>query len=169
MNTPDFQSQYPSTVPCVVALGSNIGHRQANLENALARLQHHPHIRNLTCSSVIETDPVGYLDQPSFLNAVATFETSLSAENLLRTLLAIEQDMGRERTIRWGPRLIDLDLIFYADEIVTTPWLTVPHPRMHERLFVLEPLTEIHPDWMHPLKQQTVRELRDQLLSQAAA
>jgi 2-amino-4-hydroxy-6-hydroxymethyldihydropteridine diphosphokinase len=127
-----------------VGLGSNLGDRQDNLSRALERLEELGPVR---VSSVQETDPVGVTDQPRFLNAVAEVETELPARELLVRLLAIERSLGRDRAteVRWGPRTIDLDLLLYGDETIDEPGLTVPHPRLAERRFVLEPLHELDP------------------------
>jgi 2-amino-4-hydroxy-6-hydroxymethyldihydropteridine diphosphokinase len=119
----------------------------------------------LKASSFYETDPVGYTAQPKFVNAVAQVETELSPEELMQTLLAIERELGRDRaaTVPKGPRTIDLDLLLYDDRVIDTPGLTVPHPAMHERLFVLEPLVEIAPHVVHPVLMRTARELLDGL------
>src|SRR5918999_2392268 len=128
-----------------VGLGSNLGDRERHLRSALAALDA-PDVRVLAVSRFRETDPVGYVDQPRFLNAAALVETELSATELLERLLAVERSLGRERTgPRYGPRTIDLDLLLYGDERIDQPGLTVPHPRLAERTFVLEPLAELDP------------------------
>jgi 2-amino-4-hydroxy-6-hydroxymethyldihydropteridine diphosphokinase len=128
-----------------VGLGSNLGDRERNVENALARLEAEGWL--VSRSSVRETDPVGVTDQPKFLNAAAELRTELEPRELLDRLLAIERELGRDRAreARWGPRLIDLDLLLYGDEAIDEPGLTVPHPRLAERRFVLEPLAELDP------------------------
>jgi len=110
-------------------------------------------------SPVYETEPWGYLDQPRFLNQVIEGETRLTPGVLLKRLKAIEKDMGRQAGIRYGPRLIDLDILFYDDLVTDRPGLTIPHPRLHERAFVLIPLDGIATDFIHPVLQQTIHEL----------
>jgi 2-amino-4-hydroxy-6-hydroxymethyldihydropteridine diphosphokinase len=132
-----------------VGIGSNLGDREATIELALEQL---PHV--VAVSTLRETEPVGVVDQPRFLNCVAALETDLSPRDLLDELLAIEQRLGRERHgadhVRWGPRTIDLDLLVYGDDVVDEPGLTVPHPRLHERRFALEPLAELAPGLVVP-------------------
>ena len=121
-----------------VGLGSNLGDREQTLRQAAAL------IGAVRLSTIQETEPWGLADQPKFLNAVAELETELTARSLLELLLGVEQQLGRERTgPRWGPRTIDLDLLLYGDQQIDEAGLTVPHPRLHERLFVLEPLAEL--------------------------
>jgi len=129
-----------------VGLGSNLGDREALLRASLVALESDPAIEVVAVSSFRETEPVGYLDQPRFLNAVAALETTLAPRALLERLLAIERGLGRVREgPRFGPRPIDLDLLLHGDAVVAEPRLTVPHPRLHERRFVLEPLAELAP------------------------
>jgi 2-amino-4-hydroxy-6-hydroxymethyldihydropteridine diphosphokinase len=123
-----------------VGLGSNLGEREETIRAAVAAL---PGV--VAVSHLRETDPVGLTEQPRFLNGVAALETRLSARELLDTLLAIELQLGRERRERWGPRTIDLDLLLYGEAEIDEPGLTVPHPRLHERRFALEPLAELAP------------------------
>lgn len=126
-----------------IALGANIGEREQALYQALSFLQEHEQVRIIRCSSIYETDPVGYGDQPIFLNMAACIHTSLQADKLLRVMLQVEEQMGRVRNIRWGPRIIDLDLLWMDNELWNTAELTLPHPRMGERAFVLMPLADI--------------------------
>ncbi len=128
----------------VIALGSNIGDTKTNLDLALTLLREATDVKQV--SSYYSTKPVGYTDQPEFLNAVCIIESELPAMALLAMLQGIEKVMGRERTIKWGPRTIDLDIIQYGDLISKAEELTLPHPRAHERKFVLEPWHEIEPD-----------------------
>lgn len=129
-----------------IALGTNIEPRKTHLNKALTALEEGESIKITKKSSIYETEPVGYLDQKSFLNMVIEIDTSFTAINLLKYCQSIEQELGRERTIRFGPRTIDLDILVYNEEDKSTDRLTIPHPRMHERAFVLIPLNEIAPD-----------------------
>jgi len=142
-----------------VGLGSNLGEREATLSEALARLGALEGIDVVAVSSFRETDPVGVLDQPQFANAAAALETSLTPRELLDSLLEVERSLGRDRSReeRWGPRTIDLDLLLYGNEVVDEPGLEVPHPRLAERPFVLEPLLELDPE----LRLPDGRALRD--------
>ena len=130
-----------------VGLGANLGEREQTLKRAVELLATEPGIEVVAVSSFRETEPVGYLDQPPFLNGACAVKTSLSPRELLDRLLAVERALGRERGTgpRWGPRTIDLDLLLYGHETVDEPGLTVPHPRLTERSFVLEPLVELDP------------------------
>nr|WP_236681674.1 2-amino-4-hydroxy-6-hydroxymethyldihydropteridine diphosphokinase [Thermotoga sp. RQ7] len=142
----------------MIALGSNLGDREMNLKTAIVKMKERGmYIEKL--SSFVETEPYGYTDQPKFLNAVCLVETDLSPRTLLNTLLEIEREMGRVRTVKWGPRVIDLDIVFYENLIVNEEGLIIPHPDAHNRLFVLEPLSEIAPDLVHPVLKKTVQEL----------
>jgi 2-amino-4-hydroxy-6-hydroxymethyldihydropteridine diphosphokinase len=128
-----------------IGLGANLGDREATIRAAVAAL---PGV--VAVSSLRETEPLGVVDQPRFLNGVAALETDLSARELLGVLLRVERALGRERRERWGPRTIDLDLLLYGDETIDEPGLRVPHPRLHERSFALEPLVELAPDAVIP-------------------
>jgi 2-amino-4-hydroxy-6-hydroxymethyldihydropteridine diphosphokinase len=143
-----------------IALGSNVGDREANVRRAAALLAGAGTVAAL--SSLYATEPVGNREQPGFINAVAAIETSLAPGELLAVCRSIEERLGRERTVRWGPRTIDLDILLYGDRTVSTDELTIPHPRMAERRFVLEPLAEIAPGAAHPvLRRTSVELLRD--------
>jgi len=135
-----------------VGLGANLGDREGTLRRAVARLAAEPGIEVVGVSSFRETEPVGYLDQPAFLNGACAVDTDLSPRDLLDRLLSIERALGRERGKgpRWGPRAIDLDLLLYGQETVEEPGLTVPHPRLSERSFALEPLVELDPGLRFP-------------------
>ena len=128
-----------------VGLGANLGDRDATIRAAVAEL---PGV--VAISPLRETDPVGVTDQPRFLNGVAALETELAPRELLDVLLAVERRLGRERRERWGPRTIDLDLLLYGDEVIDEDGLTVPHPRLRERRFVLEPLADLAPKLVVP-------------------
>ncbi|HLX80244.1 MAG TPA: 2-amino-4-hydroxy-6-hydroxymethyldihydropteridine diphosphokinase [Burkholderiales bacterium] len=133
-----------------VGLGANIGEPRLQLEAAIAELKKLPDTDFVLASGIYKSGPVGYLDQPDFLNAVARLDTRLAPEALLGRLQDIEQRHGRERLFAGAPRTLDLDLLLYGDQAIASARLTVPHPRMHERAFVLEPLTEIAPDIVIP-------------------
>jgi 2-amino-4-hydroxy-6-hydroxymethyldihydropteridine diphosphokinase len=134
-----------------VGLGANLGEREATMRAALDALDAVDGVRVVAVSSFRETDPVGFLDQPRFLNAAAAIETDLAPRELLEAMLAIERSLGRTRDgPRFGPRTIDLDLLLSGDELVDEPGLTVPHPQLHERAFVLEPLAELDPGLVVP-------------------
>jgi 2-amino-4-hydroxy-6-hydroxymethyldihydropteridine diphosphokinase len=136
-----------------VGLGSNMGDRERMLWSAVHMLTFNPEVEVVAMSSIRETDPVGIVDQPPFLNAAIAIDTELEPRALLDLLLSIERELGRTRDgPRFGPRTIDLDLLLYGDEIVEEPGLTIPHPRLHERRFALEPLAELDPDLAVPEK-----------------
>jgi 2-amino-4-hydroxy-6-hydroxymethyldihydropteridine diphosphokinase len=134
-------------VRAFVGLGANLGDRRATIERAIDLLRGTPGLEVLAVSTLRETDPVGYEDQPRFVNGALEVETTLTARELLDALLAVERDLGRTREgPRFGPRTIDLDLLLYGDERLDEAGLTVPHPRLHERRFALEPLAELAPE-----------------------
>lgn len=133
-----------------IGLGSNQAQPQQQLQQALQQIDQLPHTRLLAQSSLYASAPVGYLDQPDFVNAVAKIETDLTPQDLLHALLAIEQQHGRERTFRNAPRTLDLDVLLYDQVQHHEPHLTIPHPQMHLRAFVLQPLLEIEPDCQIP-------------------
>jgi len=140
-----------------IALGANLGDRQANLRAALQSMP--PDVYVLAESRVYETPPWGYTDQPPFLNMAVKAGTGLLPTALLGYLKQIEARLGRAPSVRWGPRLIDLDILFYDDLVLDTPPLIIPHPRLHERGFVLAPLADLAPDLEHPLLRRRIREL----------
>ena len=144
-----------------VGLGSNIGDKIANIKKALAALDRVPRTKLKQRSRFYRTAPIGKTDQDWFVNAAALVETYLSPRELLEALLELENQMGRVRKEKWGPRLIDLDLLFYGDRILEEDGLIVPHPFMPQRLFVLTPLCDIAPDWRHPTLERTCRELAE--------
>lgn len=137
-----------------IALGANLGDREATLLQAIRLLEDHLEITVLRCSSLYETDPVGPVDQPNFVNMALALSTTLAPENLLQVMLDIEQVLGRERTIRWGPRTVDLDLLWVEGKQLDTEHLILPHPRMMERAFVLIPMNDIVDDDDPELKEQ---------------
>lgn len=143
-----------------VALGSNLGDRHQIFHQTIRALDLREEVELLRVSSFIETDPEGGPpNQPQYLNAVAAIKTSLTPLELLTALGLIEQQLGRHRIEKWGPRTIDLDLLLLGDEIIDSADLTLPHPRMHLRQFVLQPLVEIAPEVCHPVLHKTVRQL----------
>lgn len=126
-----------------LGLGSNLGSRGEWLAEAVRRLGEEPGIRVEACSAVYETDPVGYVEQPAFLNMAVRIGTLLPPHELLSVMLRIEEELGRKREVRWGPRTIDIDMLLYGEQQLDGPELTVPHPRMQERAFVLIPLQDV--------------------------
>lgn len=140
-----------------LALGSNLGNRFANLKQAVSALS--PQIDVQAKSYVYETPPWGYEDQPRFLNQVIKAKTYLEPERLIKHIKRLEVTLGREDSFQNGPRLIDIDILFYDDLILNTGSLVIPHPRLHERGFVLLPLMDIDPDLVHPVTQKSVREM----------
>jgi len=144
-----------------LSLGSNVGDREAQLQDAQNRLGSAGRVAAV--SSFYETEPVEFTQQPWFLNCVVAFETSQTPQELMTSILRIEEEMGRRRTQKKGPRTIDVDILLFDDTILDSPEVTIPHPAMHQRRFVLEPLAEIAPEARHPVLKRTVRDLRDAL------
>jgi 2-amino-4-hydroxy-6-hydroxymethyldihydropteridine diphosphokinase len=140
-----------------LSLGSNVGDRVARLRDAQARLSAAGRV--IEVSSLYETEPVEFTEQPWFLNCALALETDKAAPQLMRAILAIESEMGRKRVQRKGPRSIDIDILLFGDAVIDSPELTVPHPAMHQRRFVLEPLAEIAAQIQHPVLKKTIREL----------
>jgi 2-amino-4-hydroxy-6-hydroxymethyldihydropteridine diphosphokinase len=132
-----------------LSLGSNLGDREGNLLSALRLLEEHG-VQVVRRSSWYDTDPVGYTEQPSFLNLVVEVRTSLGPHELLRCAQRVEEALGRVRTVRWGPRTVDVDVLLYGGRVVNTPDLVLPHPRLRERAFVLVPLFEVAPELVLP-------------------
>src|SRR6266849_9457353 len=139
-------------------LGSNLGDRAKNLQDAIAA-QGKSGVQVVRVSSVYETEPLDYLDQPWFLNCAVEAETELAALDLLHALRGIETQMGSKKLVAKGPRLLDIDILLYGNEVIDTPELQVPHPRMHLRRFVLEPLAEIAPTVQHPVSHLSIADL----------
>lgn len=147
-----------------IAFGANLGDRLATLRAAAAAIDNAEGVSVSAASALYETAPVGGPgDQPSFYNAVARVETTLPPESLLALLQSIEAEHLRARDVRWGPRTLDLDLLFYGDAVLETAHLEAPHPRLHQRRFVLKPLADVGADHVHPKLNKTVRELLDML------
>jgi 2-amino-4-hydroxy-6-hydroxymethyldihydropteridine diphosphokinase len=147
----------PKKVKVALALGANIGDRLAALRDAVKWLE--PYISITAISPIYETAPAYVSDQPAFLNAAVIGETKLEPLTLLRAVKDLENDLGRQPTFHYGPRAIDIDVIFYGDETVNLPELAIPHARVAEREFVLRPLNDIAPGWKHPQNGQTVAEM----------
>ena len=144
--------------PAFLLLGANLGEREATLKHAVQLISER--IESVTSQSKLyETAPWGVIDQPVFINQVIQIQTELSPKKVLEQTLKIEKQLGRERRLRWGARVIDIDILYYADFILEDSDLHLPHPRLHERRFTLVPLVEIAPDFVHPVLKKTNREL----------
>lgn len=146
-----------------IGIGSNIGDKVGHCERAILEILKVDQHKLLAKSSFFKTQPIGYKDQDWFINGVIKIETDLRPHELLRDLKAIELKLGRKETFHWGPRLIDLDLLFFDHEEIKTEELCVPHPHLHERQFVLIPLAEIDQDFIHPVFKMTIQQLLDNL------
>lgn len=159
-----------TTTTAYIALGSNLGDRAQNIRKAIEKLKQSEGIEVESVSRFLDNPAEGMgEDAPAFLNAAAKLETSLGSHALLHRLLEIERQMGRQKRDRWEPRTIDLDLLLYGDQILSSQELLVPHPLMHERRFVLEPLAEIAPDVVHPTLQMTISGLLEHLATHRSA
>ncbi|MCW3464093.1 2-amino-4-hydroxy-6-hydroxymethyldihydropteridine diphosphokinase [Chitinophaga nivalis] len=143
----------------ILLIGGNLGDRTANLQQAVAALAETAG-EIIKVSALYQTAPWGVVDQPDYLNQGVVLHTQMDALTLLHTLLETERKIGRTRQEKWGSRIIDIDMIFFNDEVISLPALKIPHPRMHLRQFVLVPLAEIIPDYMHPVLHKTVSELQ---------
>jgi 2-amino-4-hydroxy-6-hydroxymethyldihydropteridine diphosphokinase len=146
-------------VKAYLGLGSNLGNREKNLKGCIKRLKVLRGVKLLCASQFYENEPVGGPPQPSYLNAAVAIETSLNPKELLKILQGVESSFNRLRNVKWGPRTLDIDILLYGNEIVTDDDLVIPHTLMHERLFVLKPLSEIAADAKHPILDKTIAEL----------
>ncbi len=144
-----------------IGIGSNMGNRQAHCRNAIEKLKDKGIVIKKV-SSMYETKPWGLEEQPDFINMAVEAETGLSPDELLKVIKEVEEEMGREETVKWGPRTIDLDILFYDDLIISMEHLEIPHPLLHKRDFVLLPLSEIAPDKLHPVLKKTVIQLKEE-------
>jgi len=144
-------------VTAYIGFGSNVGDSRSYIRQAISMLAEG--VRVVRVSSLYHTEPVGYREQEDFINAVAEIETDRSPDDLLALCRSVEERLGRERTVRWGPRTIDLDILLYDEAVVNAPTLVIPHPRMAERKFVLAPLAEIAPGAVHPVLRRTAADL----------
>lgn len=143
-----------------LSLGTNMGDKKKNLLEAIEKIGKLENTKVTSQSTILETEPFGYTEQDMFLNACIEIKTLFTPQELLEKLLGIELEMGRVRTIKWGPRIIDIDILFFDDEIIQDKNLAVPHPWISERMFVLEPLCEIAPNLIHPLERKPVATLK---------
>lgn len=146
-----------------LSLGSNIGDKRKNLLEAIRKIGELENTEVVKSSTILETEPFGYLEQDNFLNACLEVKTLMTAQEFLKVILQIELDMGRVREIKWGPRIIDIDMLFYDKEVIEEDNLAVPHPWICEREFVLDPLSEIAPNYIHPLEKKTITMLARKL------
>jgi len=138
--------------------GSNLGERAANIANAITQLENQE-IKTLKLSSLYQTQPWGNTNQATFLNQAGKFRTVFSPAELMKTILTIEQEMGRIRTVKWAPRNIDIDILFFGNEVISQPDLKIPHPEVEKRKFALMPLAEIAPDLTHPVLKKNIKQL----------
>jgi 2-amino-4-hydroxy-6-hydroxymethyldihydropteridine diphosphokinase len=154
-------------VTAYLGLGSNVGDREEYIEQAVFLMEKNPHIEVTKRSSNYETEAEGAGSQPPFINAVVEIKTKLSPHSLLDVCQEIESTLGREREIEWGPRTIDIDILLYNDEVVSDDRLQIPHPLMHERMFVLLPLKELVPQLVHPILEKNIESLFDERKTEA--
>lgn len=147
-----------------LGLGSNLGDRTEYIRLAIERIKNSLYFSDVLWSELIETSPVGYAQQPDFINCAVKLETELPPEELLNELHKIELELGRKREIKWGPRTIDIDILFYGDRVVQKPGLLIPHPELHKRIFVLKPLLELCPDLIHPILKRNIHTLYTSLI-----
>lgn len=162
---PKFKIIDMAVLAAYIGIGSNVGDRAETMLKAIMMLDHVEQVRVCRISQMIETEPVGAGNQPKYLNGAAQIDTSLSPMELLSVLHEIEEALGRNRQVerRWGPRTCDLDILLMGQEVLEADSLTVPHPRLHERMFVLRPLAEIAPNVRHPVLCKTVSEMLTEL------
>ncbi len=146
-----------------IGLGSNMGDKKKYIESAVKKIKKHPYIKDVRVSELIETKPYGGVEQDDFLNGAAVFETLLSPMELLEFLQKLEQQAKRKREVHWGPRTLDLDILFYDDLVVSEQRLCIPHPDLENRRFVLEPLAQLSPRFRHPISQKTMLQLLNEV------
>lgn len=151
-----------------IGIGSNIGKKIENCKKAIELLKENPQIKIAKISDFYETEPVGYKEQEWFVNGTVEIETDLNPQELLLLCQTIESELGREKKIKYGPRIIDLDILLYNNDIIDKTELKIPHPEMHKRRFVLEPLSDIAPDAVHPVLKKTIVELLESLTEKVA-
>jgi dihydroneopterin aldolase/2-amino-4-hydroxy-6-hydroxymethyldihydropteridine diphosphokinase len=146
-----------------IGIGSNLGDKEKNIEDAIRLISESGFTKIVKISSLYKTEPVGYVKQDWFVNAVIKVKTKLSPKELLDSLSEIEKDLGRERVKKWGPRIIDLDILFYDKLILNEEGVTIPHPHLHERNFVLKPFCKIEPEFIHPILNKSILMLYNEL------
>lgn len=151
--------KYKFCMICYLGLGSNLGDRHNFINQAKEMLSALDGVILLRSSTLIQTEPYGKTDQPDFINCVLEIETSVQSDELLKKCLEIEDKLGRKRLEKWGPRTIDIDMLFYGDQIINTELLTLPHPEIHKREFVLRSLNELCPDLVHPINKKKIKDI----------